>query len=303
MELRHLRYFIAVAEELHFARAAERLHIEQSPLSRAIKDLEYDLGAQLFERTTRSTRLTWAGQVFLEEAHRVLTAVNQATASVKSATSGYHGRLRIALSDGIAQPRLSALLFQCREEEPDVEIRIFEMPFSEQVKGLRNDLLDAGFALISDAGNDLVAEPTWTDAIMLAIPARHPLLTHKRVALHDAVQYPLILSLPEFYTGHHRQIEALLRTMDIQPIVADRVASLEVMLTLVGAGYGIAFAMASQVAIFHRPDIGVRPLVNPSAVFTTFLVRPKIEPSGPLTRFIERASRSGAHSCKTAAVQ
>jgi DNA-binding transcriptional LysR family regulator len=76
MELRHLRYFIAVAEKLHFARAAERLHIEQSPLSRAIKDLEYDLGAQLFERTTHSTRLTWAGQVFLNESRRVLIAVN-----------------------------------------------------------------------------------------------------------------------------------------------------------------------------------------------------------------------------------
>ena len=81
MELRHLRYFIAVAEELHFARAAERLHIEQSPLSRAIKDLEYDLDVQLFERTTRSTRLTWAGQVFLDEAHRVLSRLEQAIAT------------------------------------------------------------------------------------------------------------------------------------------------------------------------------------------------------------------------------
>lgn len=89
MELRHLRYFIAVAEELHFARAAERLHIEQSPLSRAIKDLEYNLGVQLFERTTRSTRLTWAGQVFLDEARRVLSTLEQAKASAKAAATGY----------------------------------------------------------------------------------------------------------------------------------------------------------------------------------------------------------------------
>ena len=76
MELRHLRCFIAVAEELHFARAAERLHIEQSPLSRAIKELEYNLNAQLFERTTRNTRLTWAGQVFLEDVRRIFAAID-----------------------------------------------------------------------------------------------------------------------------------------------------------------------------------------------------------------------------------
>jgi DNA-binding transcriptional LysR family regulator len=144
MELRHLRYFIAVAEELHFARAAERLHIEQSPLSRAIKDLEHDLDVQLFERTTRSTRLTWAGQVFLDEAKRVLSAVNQAKTSAKAAATGYRGTLRIALSDSIDPLRLAALLAQCREEEPDVEIRLFEVPLAEQTKGLRGGLYDAG---------------------------------------------------------------------------------------------------------------------------------------------------------------
>jgi DNA-binding transcriptional LysR family regulator len=143
MELRHLRYFIAVAEELHFARAAERLHIEQSPLSRAIKDLEYDLGLQLFERTTRSTRLTWAGQVFLDESRHVLSTLEQAVASTKTAATGYRGTLRIALSDGIAQPRLSSLLAQCREEEPDVEIRLFDVPLAEQVKGLRGGFAGA----------------------------------------------------------------------------------------------------------------------------------------------------------------
>jgi DNA-binding transcriptional LysR family regulator len=94
-ELRHLRCFLAVAEEVHFARAAERLHIEQSRLSRAIKGLEHDLEVQLVERTTRSTRLTWAGQVFLDEAKRVLFAVDQAKASAKAAATGYRGTLRV----------------------------------------------------------------------------------------------------------------------------------------------------------------------------------------------------------------
>lgn len=119
MELRHLRYFLAVAEELHFARAAERLHIEQSPLSRAIRELEEELGAQLFVRTSRSTRLTLAGKLLMENAPRVLLALDQARESVKAAANGFHGRLRVALSDGITPSRLPALLARCREEDPE----------------------------------------------------------------------------------------------------------------------------------------------------------------------------------------
>ena len=220
MELRHLRYFIAVAEELHFARAAERLHIEQSPLSRAIKDLEYDLGVQLFERTTRSTRLTWAGQVFLDEAHRVLSTLEQAIASTKAAATGYHGTLRIALSDGIAQPWLAALLARCREEEPDVEIRLFEVPLAEQVKGLRGGLYDAGFAHAAEVAKGIVVQSVWSDPLVIAVPARHPLLAHKRIPLVELIRYPLVLCHPEICEGCYRQIERILRTVDVEPVVA-----------------------------------------------------------------------------------
>lgn len=113
MEFRHLRCFLAVAEELHFGRAAERLHIDQSPLSRTIKELEEDLGAQLFPRTTRSTRLTTVGQRFLEHVPRIIAALEQARDSVRSAANGFHGQLRIALSDGITPSRLPALLARC----------------------------------------------------------------------------------------------------------------------------------------------------------------------------------------------
>lgn len=136
MELRHLRCFFAVAEELHFARAAERLHIEQSPLSRAIKELEEDLGVQLFVRTTRSTRLTRAGTLFLEHVPRVFTALQQARDSVKAAANGFHGQLRVALSDGVPPSRFSTFLALCRQEEPEIEIRLSEVPLAQQIKGL-----------------------------------------------------------------------------------------------------------------------------------------------------------------------
>ena len=124
MEFRHLRCFMAVAEELHFARAADRLHIDQSPLSRTIKELEEELGAALFTRTTRSTRLTRAGQRFMDSVPRIFAALEQACDSVRSATNGFHGQLRIALSDGITPSRLPTLLARCREEDPEVEIRL-----------------------------------------------------------------------------------------------------------------------------------------------------------------------------------
>lgn len=106
MELRHLRYFVTVAEELHFQRAAKRLHIEQSPLSRAIKDLETDLGVRLLERTTRCTTMTKAGKLFLAEARRILASVEQARSAIKSVSLGYSQQLRIAITEGVPQHRI-----------------------------------------------------------------------------------------------------------------------------------------------------------------------------------------------------
>src|SRR3546814_7594864 len=100
MELRHLRYFVALAEELHFTRAAERLHIEQPPLSRAIKELEDELGVLLFDRDRRGTRLTAAGTVFLQDTRRLFTVLEQARENAKAVAAGSRGSLRIAVSDG-----------------------------------------------------------------------------------------------------------------------------------------------------------------------------------------------------------
>jgi DNA-binding transcriptional LysR family regulator len=290
MELRHLRCFLAVAEELHFARAAVRLHIEQSPLSRAIKELESHLAVQLFERTTRRTRLTWAGKVFLEEVHRVFAAIDQAKASVKAAATGYHGRLRIALSDSIAQPRLSALLAQCREEEPEVEIRLFEVSLSQQIKGLQSDLFDAGFSQSDDVGAGIAAEVIWNEPLVIVVPARHPILAHRRIPLDEVLRYPLVLCHPEICEGFWQQVKRVLGTVDAKPIVVDHVPTLDLMMTLVAAGYGLGFAGESQIVAGRNPDVIARPLAGRSPMLTTYLLRPDAEPSEQLSRFIDRVN-------------
>ncbi|QCX48224.1 LysR family transcriptional regulator [Ralstonia pseudosolanacearum] len=288
MELRHLRCFLAVAEELHFARAAERLHIEQSPLSRAIKELEEDLGAQLFVRTTRSTRLTRAGRMFLEHVPRVLASLQQARDSVKAAANGFHGQLRIALSDGITPSCFSALLALCRQEEPEIEIRLSEVPLSQQIKGLHDDLYDVGFAQSDEVGDELVAEPVWHDPLMLAVPARHPLLAHKQVPLDEMLRYPLALGDTNICEGHARQVERVLRQSNQEPLIAERVASFDLMMTLVSAGFALGLAGASQIAASREPGVVARPLAGGSHMLTTYLLRAGDEPSDALARFIER---------------
>jgi DNA-binding transcriptional LysR family regulator len=290
MELRHLRCFLAVAEELHFARAAERLHMEQSPLSRAIKDLEEELGVLLFARTTRSTRLTLAGRLFLEHVPRVFAALEQARDSAKAAANGYHGQLRVALSDGITPSRLPALLSQWRQDEPEVEIRLFEVPLSQQLKGLHEDLYDVGFAQSDEAGDGIVAEPVWHDPLVVAVPAEHPLVAHRRVTLDEVLRYPLVMCDPQACEGHARQVARVLRAVDREPLVAEQVASFDLMMALVSAGFALGLAGASQIAASREQGVVARPLAKRSPVFTTYLLHLDREPSETLARFIERAA-------------
>ncbi|XAH26018.1 LysR family transcriptional regulator [Xylophilus sp. GW821-FHT01B05] len=288
MEIRHFRCFLAVAEELHFARAAERLHIEQSPLSRAIKELEEELGVVLFARTTRSTRLTRAGALFLEHVPRVFSALQQARDSVKAAANGFHGQLRIALSDGITPSRLPALLALCRQEEPEVEIRLTEVPLSQQIKGLHDDLYDVGFARADEAGDGIVASPVWSDPLMVAVPARHPLLAHKRIPLEELLRYPLVLCDPVACEGHARQVDRVLRRVDMEPLVAERVASCDLMMALVSAGFALGLTGAAHIAASQERGVVARSLIGRSPMLTTYLLRLDGEPSETLARFIER---------------
>ena len=288
MELRHLRCFLIVAEELHFARAAERLHIDQSPLSRTIKELEEELGARLFIRTTRSTQLTRAGRQLLEHVPRIFTALDQARDGVKSATNGFLGQLRIALSDGVTPSRLPTLLAQCREEDPEVEIRLFEVPLGQQIKGLHEDLYDAGFSMAEDGGDGILVTPAWEDELMVAVPARHPVLSYKKIPLEEVLRHPLVLGDPAICEGHARQVDRILRRQDKEPLIVQRVASFDVMMTLVSAGLALGLAGAAHIASSREPDVVGRSLAGQAPMLATYLLRRDAEPSQALARFIER---------------
>lgn len=293
MELRHLRCFIAVAEELHFARAAEKLHMEQSPLSRAIKELEEDLGVQLFVRSTRSTRLTLAGKLFLNHVPRVFAALQQARDSAKTAINGYQGQLRIALSDGITPSRLPALLARCREEDPEIEVRLFEVSLDQQIKGLHDDLYDVGFSMADEVGDGIIGVLAWEDQLMVAVPERHPVLAYKRVPLEEVLRYPIVLGDPAVCEGHARQVDRILRRQEREPLIAQHVATFDVMMTLVSAGLALGLAGAAHIAssrasgVVARPLEG-RPLEGRPPMLSTYLLRRDAEPSEMQARFIER---------------
>lgn len=218
----------------------------------------------------------------------MLKALEQARDSVKAAANGFHGQLRVALSDGVTPSRLSALLALCRQEEPEVEIRFFEVPLSQLLKGLQDDLYDVGFAQSNEVGDGIVAVPAWSDALMVAVPARHPLLAHKRIPLDELLRYPLVLCDPQVCEGHAKHVERVLRRADMEPLIAERVASCDLMMALVSGGIALGLTGAAHIATSREPGVVARPLATRVPPLTTFLLRPEGGPSDVLARFIER---------------
>jgi len=199
-----------------------------------------------------------------------------------------------------------ALLALCRQEEPEVELRFFEVPLSQQIKGLHDDLYDVGFAQSDEVGDGIATMPAWRDTLIVTVPARHPLLAHKRIPLEELLRYPLVLCDPQVGEGHAKFVDRVLRRADIEPLVAERVASCDLMMALVSAGLALGFTGAARIAA--NPDSGVvaRPLALRVPPLTTFLLYPDSEPSDVLARFIERVQaiespepsrpKSGHHS-------
>lgn len=294
MRTRHLRYFLAVAEERNFSRAAAKVHIDPSPLARAVRDLEALLGTQLLIRSKGNIRLTSSGEVFREEARRILASIESAKTRVRSTTNGYRSQLHIGLADSLAQPQLTKLLAQSREDEPATEIKIMEMTVAQMNPAIRHGEIDAGFTVDGEVSEGLGKSPIWRERAMVAIPTRHPLLALDKIQLTEILRYPLVMCHPEQCSGGHKVIQQWLNEQRLSsPIIADYISGHEPMLMLVAAGYGIGIGLESQLAFYRHPNIVIRAMTDEVPPITTYIVTPITPPSSALERFISRAQQIG----------
>lgn len=287
IELRHLRYFIAVAEELNFRRAAERVRIEQTPLSRAVRDLEDQLGVQLFVRTPRKLRLTPAGVRLLKEARKVFIRVERARRAVRDVDARFRAPLRIGVADGLAQPKLSECFARWREVAPEIPLELTEMRAAELACALRHEELDAGFSFGLPDDDGLAQEIAWSYPVMALLPRGHELASRGTLSLAEVLSFPLLSCHSERQPGLLQQMRVLVQRHTTTPTFAGEAGTLAGYVTRIAAGMGVGLGDAGHVATLRRNDV-VAVQLNEDERISTFVLHKhqRFGIAEPLQRFL-----------------
>lgn len=273
MELRHLRYFIAVAEELHFSRAAERLQIAQPPLSQQIRSLEKELGVQLFERTKRRVQLTEAGQIFLEEARLVLIQVEQAVRAAQRASRGEIGRLGVGVNSSATQSYVPEILRVFRERFPCVELVLHELTSHKQVQRIRDNRIDVGFLWLQNVEDSALSFMSiWQEPLIVALPETHPLASLPQIPLEALVREPFVVPPRYLGAGFYSQIISLCQQAGFSPKVAQEAMLMQTIVSLVAGGVGVALVPASlqnlqRVGVVYKALQGQTPELEMAIVW------------------------------------
>jgi len=252
MELRHLRYFITVAEELHFGRAAQRLHIAQPPLSQQIRQLEEELGVVLFHRTKRSVQLTDAGQVFLEEAKQVLIQAAQAVQAAQRASRGEIGQLVVSFVSSAAYNVLPKILQAFRARFPEVNLALHELTTDKQLQGLRDGWIDVGFLRPPIEDDTLSLATIFKESLVVALPEIHPLSRQPQVPLKALINEFFILFPRPLGPKLYDQIVGLCQQAGFSPNVVQEAIQMQTIVSLVAAEIGIALVPASVQNLQRR---------------------------------------------------
>lgn len=263
IDLKLMRQYVVVAETLNFRKAAQRLNMSQPPLSVAIRRLEQSLGVQLLERNTRSTQLTPAGIVFLNEARQTLVQAERACEMARRSAAGMIGTIRLGFVDSIVDGLLPLLLRRFQAANPNVDIQLQEATPPEQIQGLRNDRLDVGILVLPamDPGN-IHLEPLFEDRMVAVVPQDHVLAEQASIALTDLADQPWILFAPHHGPGMHSRISMACATAGFTPRVVQRPRQMQTTAALVAGGLGVAL-MPERYARRQPGRLACRELVGP----------------------------------------
>ncbi|EEG08416.1 transcriptional regulator, LysR family [Pseudogulbenkiania ferrooxidans 2002] len=286
LELRHLRYFIAVAEELNFTRAAERLHIAQPPLSRQIQQLEEDLGVQLFERNARPLKLTEAGRFFYAHAQQLLAQTAELAAMTQRV-----GKIERKMSIGFVASTLYGMLPKVirrfRTRFPEIELSLHDMTTMEQIQALKEGRIDVGFGRIRHEDPNVRRILLRDERLMVALPSGHPLLLAKPVlSLKDVAMETVIIFPKSPRPSFADQVLAAFHDRAIEPKSIYEVRELQIALGLVAAGEGVSI-VPSSVKGLKREDVSYMELDDPQLVSPIILSTRLLDESDDIKALLE----------------
>lgn len=259
MDLRQMRYFLAVAEERNFNRAAERLHMAQPPLTRQIHALEEDLGTPLFLRTPKGVDLTEAGAALLEEVPNLLALAQRARERAQRAGQGLTGRLDVGTFGSGVLDVIPRMLARFHAQRPDVRIVLHNQTKSEQIDALRERRISVGFNRLVPPESDLVVETVLRERMVVALPERHALATRKRLTLPDLQDEPMILypNLP--LPGLAQRVAGAFDREGVRLRVEQEVEDVLTATALVASGFGLCITTESSMSL-RLPGVAYRAL-------------------------------------------
>jgi DNA-binding transcriptional LysR family regulator len=290
MELRALRYFVTLAEELHFGRAAKRLSMTQPPLSQAIGGLERELGVRLFERTRRRVELTVAGATLLEEARATLARAAQAIELTRRAQRGEVGRLAIGYLAATAYTLLPLVLRDFARSFPGVKLELRELTIPEQHAALLGGDIDVALLRPPVPEAELVAETLLSEPFVLALPPRHPLRALRRVPAKRLANEPFVMFPRQPGLVFHDLLMDFCLRAGFRPRVAQEAYQTHTVVGLVSAGVGVALVPASARKI-GLAGVAYRPLRETTPQSHTAIAWRRADPSPALAAFLDVARR------------
>jgi DNA-binding transcriptional LysR family regulator len=287
-ELRHLRYFVVVAEELNFSRAATRLHMAQPPLSVAIRQLERELGTDLFQRTTREVKLTEAGRALLDGARRTLAEADRAVAAAKRAGAGDLGELRVGFSWSARFETLPALGRAFSAQHPDVQLLTHEMWNAEMGSALHSGAMDVAISLCPELAPDIADEVIRTERVIAVLAAKHPLASEEAISLGSLADDEFVLFPRELAPRLHDMMVGICRHAGFEPKLRSESFHTGWDLLLLADVPVVAIAPRSVAGELPEGVVAV-PLSEPSDALETRLLWLDDDPSPTVQAFLSAA--------------